>query len=82
MEQQSVNLEAPVFTLRQKKEPEPPAAKPIVCQRAPARPHIASARVLRGPAYLPGEPIITQRTRHVVGPSPSQSYRTNTHSAF
>lgn len=52
-------------------------------QRSVKRAHAApTKRQTVGPAYLPGPPIITQNTRHIVGPSPRQSYHTNTHSAF
>jgi len=47
------------------------AAKPCL----PATPR---DRSVRGPAYQPGEPIITAKTRYVVGPSPQQALRTNT----
>lgn len=32
-----------------------------------------------GPAYLPGEPVITQHTKRTIAPPPKQALRSNTH---
>lgn len=49
---------------------------------APAEPTLKIAPPGKGPAYLPGDPVTTAATRHVVYPTPPRALRTNTHSAY
>jgi hypothetical protein len=58
----------------------PQVAKP----KLPPKPAIAATVSIRstgrGPAYLPGEPIVTSTTKFTYGRSPANPTRTNTHS--
>lgn len=56
-----------------------PRAKPLPNQKPclPASVHIKS--YARGPAYLPGDPLITSKTKFTFGVSPMNPSRTNTH---
>jgi len=58
-----------------------------VSTKAPLRKAGSSVRIeasppKRGPAYLPGEPVTTAATRHVVYPTPPRALRTNTFSTY
>lgn len=61
--------------------PRPP--KPAAAPKQP-KPYTAAPVTIkptgRGPAYLPGDPVRTERTIYTYGRSPSNPTRTNTHS--
>lgn len=56
-----------------------PSLRVEVARTTPAGTTTVHLQTVRGPAYLPGEPVITPRTKVTIAPPPTRSLRTNTH---
>ena len=56
--------------------------RPYKCPPKRTEPSFVIAAPKRGPAYLDGPLILTDKTRRVVCPSMPQPWRSNTHSMF